>query len=161
MNSARSRLPIAVARPRRMVQIFTIGFTKTSAENFFGRLSESKSHRLVDVRLNNISQLAGFAKKDDLRYFVRSLCGMDYVHVPKLAPTKHILDPYKKGQLSWAKYEDEFLKLMQARQIEKIKKSDLDGCCLLCSEDTPHFCHRRLVAEYLSDAWGDVDVVHL
>lgn len=144
-----------------MIKIFTIGFTKTSAENFFGRLSQAKSHKLVDVRLNNVSQLAGFAKRDDLRFFTRSLCNMDYVHVPKLAPTKSILDPYKKGKLPWTTYENEFLKLMKTREIEKLKKSDLDGCCLLCSEDTPHFCHRRLVAEYLSDAWGDVEIVHL
>ena len=144
-----------------MVQIFTIGFTKSSAEHFFGRLKESKSRKIVDVRLNNVSQLAGFAKKEDLKFFARGLCGMDYTHVPKLAPTKNILDPYKKGQLSWSTYEVEFLKLMRSRQIEKIKKEDLDGCCLLCSEDTPHFCHRRLVVEYLSDAWGSVDVVHL
>lgn len=144
-----------------MVQIFTIGFTKTSAEHFFGRLVRAKAQKLVDVRLNNVSQLAGFAKKDDLRFFARTICNMDYIHVPKLAPTKNILDPYKKGGMSWSVYEQEFVKLMISRQIEKIKKNDLDGCCLLCSEDTPHFCHRRLVAEYLAQAWGDVDIVHL
>ena len=104
-----------------MVQIFTIGFTKSSAEHFFERLKESKSRKMVDVRLNNVSQLSGFAKKDDLRFFLKYLCGMEYTHAPKLAPTKSILDPYKKNLISWTSYESEFLKLMQARKIERIK----------------------------------------
>ena len=144
-----------------MVQIFTIGFTKTTAEHFFGRLKESKSRKVVDVRLNNVSQLAGFAKRDDLSFFLKTLCSMDYAHVQKLAPTKHILDAYKKKQISWSSYEADFLQLMKNRKIEGLKPADLDGCCLLCSEDTPHFCHRRLVAEYLSDAWGNVEIIHL
>ena len=144
-----------------MVQIFTIGFTKTTAEHFFGRLKESKSRKLVDVRLNNVSQLAGFAKRDDLRFFARSLCSMDYVHVPKLAPTKPLLDSYKKKKIGWDAYESQFLDLMVRRRIEKLKPSELDGSCLLCSEDTPHFCHRRLVAEYLDEQWGNVEIIHL
>lgn len=144
-----------------MVQIFTIGFTKTTAENFFGRLKEVESRKIVDVRLNNVSQLAGFAKRDDLKFFAKSLCGMDYAHAAQLAPTKPMLDGYKKKQISWSKYENQYLDLMARRQVEKLRPADLDGCCLLCSEDTPHFCHRRLVAEYFAEKWGDVDIVHL
>jgi uncharacterized protein (DUF488 family) len=144
-----------------MVQIFTIGFTKTTAQHFFGRLKESNSRKLIDVRLNNVSQLAGFAKRDDLKFFSKSLCNMDYVHAPKLAPTKPILDAYKKKKISWADYERQFLCLMVERQVEKLKPEDLDGSCLLCSEDTPHFCHRRLVVEYLDQKWGNVEVIHL
>lgn len=144
-----------------MVQVFTIGFTKTTAENFFGRLKESKSKKLVDVRLNNVSQLAAFAKRDDLKFFAKSLCNMDYVHVPKLAPTKIMLDAYKKKKIDWANYENQYLDLMVKRQVEKLRPSDLDGCCLLCSEDSPHFCHRRLVAEYLDQKWGGVEIIHL
>lgn len=144
-----------------MVQVFTIGFTKTTAEHFFGRLKEAQARKLLDVRLNNVSQLAGFAKRDDLRYFTKSLCAMDYAHVPKLAPTKPMLDAYKKKNIDWTNYERQFLDLMAKRQIEELRPSDLDGCCLLCSEDTPHFCHRRLVAEYLDKKWGNVEIIHL
>lgn len=144
-----------------MVQVFTIGFTKTTAEHFFGRLKEAQARKLLDVRLNNVSQLAGFAKRDDLRYFAKSLCDMDYAHVPKLAPTKPMLDSYKKKNIDWTNYEKQFLDLMAKRQIEELRPSDLDGCCLLCSEDTPHFCHRRLVAEYLDKKWGNVEIIHL
>lgn len=144
-----------------MIQIFTIGFTKTTAEHFFGRLKESESRRLVDVRLNNVSQLSGFAKRDDLRFFAKNLCNMDYFHATDLAPTKPMLDAYKKKQIDWPSYENQYLNLLAERQIEKLRPSDFDGCCLLCSEDTPHFCHRRLVAEYLDKKWGNVEITHL
>lgn len=99
---------------------------------------------MVDVRLNNISQLAGFTKKDDLRYFTRAICNIDYVHIPDLAPTKDILDAYKKQKGDWGLYERQFLDLMRSRHIEKkVSRDILDGACLLCSEETPHHCHRR------------------
>ncbi len=145
-----------------MIQIFTIGFTKTTANNFFDRLKQSGSKSIVDVRLNNVSQLSGFAKRDDLKFFAKSLCGMSYQHMPELAPTKDILDDYKKRkEMSWEDYEDRFLKLMVKRQIEKIDPEKMNGGCLLCSEDTPHYCHRRLVAEYLKEKWGNVNITHL
>ena len=143
------------------MRLFTIGFTKTSAQRFFTRLRDSGARRLVDVRLNNISQLAGFAKRDDLRYFAGALCGMEYEHLPELAPTQDMLDRYRKDGESWPIYADKFLDLMARRQIEKIDRKRLDGGCLLCSEDKPHHCHRRLVAEYLKDKWSDVEIVHL
>ena len=143
------------------MKIFTIGFTKTTAENFFSRLKKSGARRIVDVRLNNKSQLAGFAKRDDLSYFAEALCGMRYRHMPELAPTQDILDAYKKKKGPWSEYEKKFFDLMAERQIERIDREQLDEGCLLCSEDKPHHCHRRLVAEYLKQKWGDVEIVHL
>lgn len=145
------------------MKIFTIGFTKKSAETFFTRLKDAGVKRLVDVRLNNVSQLAGFAKKEDLRYFTKAICNIDYVHVPDLAPTAGILDPYKKQKNGdWPSYERQFLDLMKVRQIEeKLSPDLLDGGCLLCSEEKPHHCHRRLVAEYLKVHWGRVEIEHI
>jgi len=144
------------------MKLFTIGFTKKSADVFFSKLRASGAKRIVDVRLNNVSQLAGFAKKDDLKFFLREICGMDYVHVPLLAPTQTMLDGYKKRKGAWSDYEKEFLALIQSREVEKNVPSETvsDGC-LLCSEDKPDQCHRRLVAEYLKAHWGDVEIVHL
>lgn len=143
------------------MKLFTIGFTKTSAESFFTRLSRADVKKLIDVRLNNVSQLAGFAKKDDLRYFAKSIAGVDYEHISELAPTQDMLDQYKKMKGSWSSYAEKFLDLMARRKIENIDRSQLDGACLLCSEDKPHYCHRRLVAEYLKEKWGDVEIQHL
>jgi len=143
------------------MRIFTIGFTKTSAQGFFTRLQNSGARRLVDVRLNNTSQLAGFAKRDDLAYFASALCGLEYEHMPALAPTPDMLDDYRKHRIGWDSYADRFLALLAERRIETIDREKLDGGCLLCSEDKPHHCHRRLVAEYLQDRWSDVEIVHL
>ena len=143
------------------MKIFTIGFTKTTAQRFFTRLKDSGAKNLVDVRLNNISQLAGFAKRDDLKYFTNALCGMGYQHVPALAPTQEMLDAYKKGGGDWDSYALKFNDLISKRHIETLDREMLDGGCLICSEDKPHHCHRRLVAEYLQQRWPDVEVVHL
>ena len=144
------------------MNLFTIGFTKKTARRFFEMLRKSGAKRVVDVRLNNVSQLAGFAKKDDLAYFLKEICGMEYVHLPALAPTKEMLDEYKKQRGDWKTYEVRFLELMKQRRIEETVPREMvaDGC-LLCSEDRPHHCHRRLVAEYLKQHWGDVDIAHL
>lgn len=144
------------------MKIFTMGFTRKSAEQFFARLKQSGLKRVVDTRLNNVSQLAGFTKKDDLRFFLKAVLDIDYVHAPLLAPNKDILDDYKKNGGDWPTYERKFLDLMESRQIEsQIDRYLLDGACLLCSEPTPHHCHRRLVAEYLKEKWGDVEIQHL
>ncbi|MCW7552759.1 DUF488 domain-containing protein [Endozoicomonas gorgoniicola] len=134
------------------MKIYTIGFTKKNAETFFNFIRDSKIITLLDVRLNNVSQLAGFAKRDDLKFFLKELCGTDYLHTPELAPTKEILNAYKKGDMSWEAYEDNFLNLMSKRQVEKnINSTVLENSCLLCSEHEPHLCHRRLVVEYLNE----------
>jgi len=144
------------------MKIYTIGFTKASAELFFTRLQKAGVNKVLDVRLNNVSQLAGFAKKNDLRYFLKAICGIEYTHRPELAPTQEILNAYKKEGGQWADYEKRFLELMASRRIEQtVPRDAVDGACLLCSEDKPHHCHRRLVAEYLKDKWGDLEIAHL
>jgi uncharacterized protein (DUF488 family) len=144
------------------MRICTIGFTHKNAEDFFTRLKKSGVKRVVDVRLNNVSQLAGFSKRDDLKYFLKSILGIDYVHLPILAPTQDILDEYKKNKGDWKVYEDKFLRLIHARHIEKeVPREVIEEGCLLCSEDKPHHCHRRLVAEYLRESWGDMRIEHL
>ena len=144
------------------MKLYTIGFTKKNAEQFFSKLKQAGLTRIIDTRLNNVSQLAGFTKKDDLRFFAKEILGIDYVHIPSLAPTKDILDAYKKNGGNWNIYEQKFNELIGARHIESaLDKGMLDGACLLCSEPTPHHCHRRLVAEYLRDNWGDIEIKHL
>ena len=144
------------------MKILTIGFTKKSARRFFELLQASNAKRIIDVRLNNASQLAGFTKRDDLSYFLHKICGMEYLHMPQLAPTQEMLANYRKRRIGWEAYEALFKELMYERRIEQTIPQDLlsDGC-LLCSEDQPHHCHRRLVAEYLKHHWGDVDIAHL
>ena len=143
--------------------IFTIGFTRKSAETFFGRLQEAKARRLIDVRLHNTSQLAGFTKKEDLAYFTKAICGIEYLHLPELAPTEGILDAYrKKKPRNWTLYERQFLDLLRSRGVEDtVPRKVLNGGCLLCSEETAEHCHRRLIAEYFQEKWGSVDIRHL
>jgi len=145
------------------VKIYTIGFTKKSAERFFELLKGNHIDRLIDVRLNPKGQLSGFAKKDDLAYFLRELVDCEYHHFDFLAPSEHILKTYRKDK-DWGRYERQFETLMDERDVLK----ELDpafftekSCCLLCSEDTPDKCHRRLVAERLARIWPDVEIVHL
>lgn len=144
------------------MKVYTIGFTKKSALEFFELLKESDAKRLVDVRLNNVSQLSGFAKKGDLEYFLQKICRMKYVHMPDLAPTSAMLNSYRKEYGDWETYEREFLALMDERRIFKrgIKRV-INNSCLLCSEHSAEQCHRRLVAEYLNRHWGNVEIVHL
>ena len=142
--------------------VHTIGFTKKTAAEFFELLRGSFTKRVVDVRLNNVSQLAGFSKRDDLKYFLKEICRIEYVHVPLLAPTADILAAYGQHKNEWKDYEPAFLELMKKREIEKrIDPAIIKGGCLLCSEATPHYCHRRLVVEYLRQHWGDLTVEHL
>lgn len=146
------------------MKIFTLGFTEKKAERFFSLVKTSGAKRVVDVRLNNVSQLSGFAKKDDLKFFLKELCDVDYVHIPELAPTKEILSPYQKKEITWQQYEEKFLTLMAKRNIEKhIRPEVIDQGCLLCSEHQPHQCHRRLVAEYLKTHWSarETEIKHL
>jgi uncharacterized protein (DUF488 family) len=144
------------------LKLFTIGFTKKSAEQFFAKLQQAGVERIVDVRLHNNSQLAGFTKRDDLEYFLRAIAGIEYVHMPELAPSAELFDRYKKGGQDWAEYEREFDSLIKQRKIEtNVPRELLDGACLLCSEDKPDHCHRRLIAEYVRDHWGAVEIKHL
>lgn len=145
------------------VPVSTIGFTKSTAERFFTRLADASVRTVIDVRLHNTSQLSGFAKSDDLAFFLRRIGGIEYRHMPLLAPEDTMLSEYKKNGGSWLAYENDFLALMSKRRIEeKLSPELLDGACLLCSEDKPHQCHRRLVCEYLNSKWGNtLKVKHL
>lgn len=145
------------------MEVYTTGFTKKTAAQFFGTLKQAGIKRLVDIRLNNSSQLAAFAKKDDLPFFLKEICGIEYLHEPLLAPTQDILDAYKKQKGSWSDYERRFVALMRERRIEeKISPKLFEiPTVLLCSEVTAEHCHRRLVAEYLAEKWGNLEIIHL
>lgn len=146
------------------MEIHTAGFAKRSAADFFTTLKEHGIRRLVDVRVKNVSQLAGFAKRDDLEFFLQEIVGADYIHEPLLAPTPELLKEYRNGDLDWAEYEERFLALMKDRSIETMIDWDalIDRpTVLLCSEPTPEHCHRRLVIEYLAEHDRHFDVVHL
>ena len=144
------------------MKVFTIGFTKKSAREFFGKLRRPGLARLLDVRLNNVSQLAGFSKRDDLLYFCEAILSIQYLHLPELAPTQAMLDEFKKNHGDWSDYEAKFLSLMAERKVEDAVAGEIiDGGCLLCSEPTPENCHRRLVAEYLQRKWGNVEIEHI
>jgi len=142
--------------------IFTIGFAKKSAREFFAKLKEAGVSTVIDVRLNNVSQLAGFTKKQDLQYFLQEIAGIGYAHRSELAPTKDILDAYKNKDIDWTEYESRFRQLLIERRVEDVVKPQLvDKACFLCSEPKPDKCHRRLTAEYLRERWGNVEIVHL
>lgn len=161
MTPAAAPTPTAAASPT--TQVATIGFTKSSAESFFGRLAAAGVRRLIDVRLNNTSQLSGFAKAGDLAWFLDRLGGIAYEHRPLLAPTAPLLAAYRAKALPWPAYAEAFTALMAEREIDRrFDPADLDGACLLCSEAAAHRCHRRLVCDYLNEKWaGALAVRHL
>ena len=143
-------------------KLYTIGFTKTNAQTFFSKLQKEGVTKIIDIRLNNVSQLAGFAKRDDLIYFLREISNCDYRYIPDFAPTKDILNAYKKKQINWEEYVRCFSKLIKDRKIENIITSaELNNSCFLCSESSPKQCHRRLVAEYFKEKFGDIEIKHL
>jgi len=144
------------------VNIFTIGFARKTAREFFTKLKDAGVKRVIDIRLNNLSQLAGFTKKQDIEYFLKEICKIEYVHKPEFAPTKSILDAYKKKEIDWEEYERQFQVLITERQIENlVTREQINNACFLCSEVTPEKCHRRLVVEYLQGHWRDVVINHL
>jgi uncharacterized protein (DUF488 family) len=146
------------------MKLYTIGFTQKSAKQFFSVLSQAGVRRLVDIRLRPSGQLAGFARKEDLPYFLENLAGgCEYVHLPELAPTKEILDGYRSGG-AWDDYERQFQALLDERDIPGSLESESFErlpSCLLCSEATPEQCHRRLVAERIQAHWPEVEIIHL
>jgi uncharacterized protein (DUF488 family) len=145
------------------VEIATIGFTKSSAESFFGRIADSGIRLLGDVRLHKTSQLAGFAKKDDLAYFLGQVCGTEYVELPLLAPEDDALNAYRNRTLAWDEYERRYMALLDGRNVgQAFTRAEWEpGIILLCSEDQPDRCHRRLAAEYFQAAWADISIRHL
>lgn len=146
-----------------MITLFTIGFTKKSAEQFFGLLRDNGVKQLVDVRISNSSQLAGFAKGKDLEFFTNEICRIPYKHIVDFAPTKELLDRWHKQEVTWTEYVEIYTKMLKDREIiKKYGVKSFDGACFLCSEDTPEQCHRRLLAEYMQEHSKEkVRIVHL
>ena len=146
----------------KTTNIFTIGCSGKDARQFFTILAAAGVKKIIDVRLYNTSQLAGFTKRPDLEYFLRQVNGTDYVHLPIMAPTKQLLNDYKKGLINWPQYESQFNSIMTHRRIEaRISLEDINMACFLCSEAKPDLCHRRLVAEYLAKQWPQITIQHL
>jgi uncharacterized protein (DUF488 family) len=138
------------------MSVYTIGFTEKSASEFFSLLKQSSAKRLLDVRLNNTSQLAGFAKRDDLKFFLKELCGIEYIESPDLAPESRMLKDYRNKDIDWATYEARYVDLLVRRSVErKLDRGLLEGSCLLCSEHKPHHCHRRVAFDYLNSCWDN------
>jgi uncharacterized protein (DUF488 family) len=145
-----------------MIKLFTIGFTEKTAETFFSLLKRAGVKKIIDTRLNNVSQLAGFAKGKDLEFFSKAILNAGYEHNINLAPTKDLLTNYREKKITWAQYEKEYVSILEKRNIiQKIDFEKLDGSCLLCSEHKPDMCHRRLLAEYLKKANQNIEIIHL
>jgi len=145
------------------MKLYTIGFTKKSAQTFFDILKNNKIECLVDIRLHPYGQLAGFSKKDDLKFFLKTINNCEYCHLESLAPTKEILNTFRDDK-NWEKYEATFMALLEDRGIPgTLDRSLFEDkiCCMLCSEPTPEKCHRRLVAESLAKVWNNVEIIHL
>ena len=144
------------------IKTFTIGCAGKDASQFFTILKYAGVKRVIDVRLYNTSQLAGFAKKNDLAYFLKSIVGAEYTHLPIMAPTKQLLNDYKNRVINWPQYVEQFNLIISQRQIQKhITQEQIDKACLLCTEPKPDNCHRRLVAEYLANHWPNITIQHL
>ncbi|HEY3371642.1 MAG TPA: DUF488 domain-containing protein [Prolixibacteraceae bacterium] len=145
-----------------MIKLFTIGFTEKSASTFFSLLRGAGVKKIIDTRLNNVSQLAGFAKGKDLEFFAKEIGDMGYEHNIHLAPTKELLSSYRDKAITWAQYEKEYISLLDARNIiHEIDFEKLNDSCLLCSEHKPEQCHRRLLAEYLQGENQEIEIIHL
>jgi uncharacterized protein (DUF488 family) len=144
------------------MKLFTIGFTQKNAERFFTLLKNAGVRRVIDTRLNNRSQLAGFSKGEDLPFFLSAIGNMEYRHALEMAPTQEMLDKYKKAKGSWSEYEHDFIRLLESRELAaRVSLEELDGACLLCSEHKPEQCHRRLVAEFLRVRYPQIEITHL
>ena len=145
-----------------MIRLYTIGFTEKSAERFFQLLEHNQVKKIIDTRVNNNSQLSGFAKGKDLAFFAKQLTNIDYEHQLKFAPSKELLGQYRKKEISWDEYAEEYIGLLDERDISReVNIASLHECCLLCSEHTAEKCHRRLLAEYLKKLNLDIEIIHL
>lgn len=145
-----------------MIKLYTIGFTKKPAEKFFNLMADAGVTKIVDTRANNSSQLAGFAKDPDLKFFARAISNIAYEHNADFAPSKELLSKYRNKEITWLEYEIEYLNLLDMRKIaQKTDVERLHENCLLCSEHTPEKCHRRLLAEYLNSVKGGIEIKHL
>lgn len=145
-----------------MIKLYTIGFTGKSAQKFFELLEQNNVKKIIDTRISNNSQLSGFAKGKDLEFFAKRIGGISYAHELNFAPTKELLGKYRKKEINWEEYTEEYLNLLDTRNIRQtVDIASLHECCLLCSEHSPQKCHRRLLAEYLQAANPDIQIIHL
>jgi uncharacterized protein (DUF488 family) len=145
-----------------MKKLYTMGYTQKPAKKFFNLIDKYEIKRIIDIRLHNNTQLAGFTKQNNLKYFLKRLSDCDYCHIPLMAPSKDIFDDSKKNGLEWKEYASRFNKLINQRKIEQlINEDDIDGACLLCCEPEATNCHRSLVAEYLQKYFGDIQIIHI
>lgn len=145
-----------------MLNLFTIGYTKKSAEKFFGIISENKIEIVADVRLYNSTQLAGFSKSADLQYFLKKICNCNYIALKQLAPNPSLFENYKSGNTSWAEYEKIYNKFLNTEaNLDFFYAFKNKRICILCAESTPEQCHRRLLAEKIAKIYDDVTIVHL
>ncbi|MDR1464808.1 MAG: DUF488 domain-containing protein [Oscillospiraceae bacterium] len=143
------------------MEVFTISYTKKSAEVFFGLLETNKIDVLIDVRLYNSTQLAGFSKSRDLQFFLERLCGCGYVWAKRFAPSSALFNAYKNGQIDWSGYEGAYNELLDTRGgLEYFQVYVNRRICLLCAEETPEHCHRRLLAEKIAAVYGGVTITH-
>lgn len=144
------------------MKIYTIGFTKKTAEEFFNLLIKNDIKLIIDTRLNNVSQLSGYAKGVDLKYFLNKIANIDYLHELLMAPNDYILQAYRKKQITWKEYEIQYIELLESRKLVDVVRGDylekLDHACILCSEDIPDKCHRRLLVDYLKKEFGELNI---
>ena len=144
------------------MNIFTIGFTGKTAEEFFSLVGSANIKKLIDIRINRSSQMSGFAKEKDLGFFLEKLNGIEYVINEELAPTKSLLSEYRDRQIDWSTYSLRYLELLSRRSIlSKFNQSYFDNSVLLCSEKAPIACHRVLLADFLKSNFNNVEIVHL
>lgn len=143
-----------------LINLYTIGFTKKSAKEFFELLMKNKIKKVIDIRLNNKSQLSGFAKHDDLIYFLKIIGNIEYIYQPDYAPTKELLEAYRKKIINWEEYEKKYFEILN-QNLKTTDYSFFNDSCLLCSEELPKYCHRRLLAEYLAGQNRQINIIHL
>jgi len=145
-----------------LIKLFTIGFANKTAQKFFELLSVNNVQKIIDIRVNNTSQLSGFAKAKDLEFFAGKICNISYTYMPDFAPTKELLSQYRVKKITWDEYTNQYLELIKIRVVEKtINIEEFHNCCLLCSEHLPQQCHRRLLAEYLQSRFCNIEIHHL
>lgn len=147
-----------------MNKLYNIGFTKKTAEVFFELLKKNNVETVIDIRLNNTSQLAGFAKFPDIQYFLTQICNIGYIHDKKFSPAETTLKKYKSKEIDWKQYTEEFNKTMSEREIGKYIAEtycDFDNMCLLCSETTHKYCHRSIVSEKFKEQFSNISIINL
>ncbi len=145
------------------MDVFTIGLTKKTAQEFFEALTNAGIKTLIDIRLNNKSQLAGFSKQADLEYFLGAICSIRYIHEPLLTPTEEMLKAYRSKVIGWEEFGRQYKDLLRTRDVSDHLDQSVfkTNAVLLCSDLEADHCHRRWSAEYLRDSWGGLDLVHL